>query len=431
MFDVLVIGGGLGGTIAALVARAAGARVALANRSWGATAMSTGALDLAYTPALSRAEQDARNLAEHVMDIAAHRRRHPYAVLGIEQAVPALRQGYGVLRDALEGTALQPPELDLQAENLLLPSSLGALIPAGSSLAPHVGADFAEQITGRWGVLGLSGYGPFNAQRIASALEADGRTFAGSVPELVGIEVQAEGSISSIGLARRLDDQAHADALARQVRAKATGFDGIIAPPLLGLDRHESVRRTLSDAAGAPVVEALAHMPSVPGIRLQRALDRAIDRAGISRVGEISEVQVAGGKIAAAVTRDALEIGAGAFVLATGRFVAGGIEWTDCCREALFGLPVVTEDGPMEEDTPHAVIRDTPMESHPLMTAGVQVDADLRPIREGSVAYENLFAAGVVIGGFASRYALCADGVALATGWLAGDAAAKRGSTEP
>jgi hypothetical protein len=86
----------------------------------------------------------------------------------------------------------------------------------------------------------------------------------------------------------------------------------------------------------------------------------------------------------------------------------------------LFGLPLVTELGPLEADSPHSVVRRAPVESHPLMTAGVQVNASMQVIRRGKLAHPNLFAAGMVIGGFASRYALCADGVALRSGHLAG-----------
>ncbi|MBI3179637.1 MAG: FAD-binding protein, partial [Deltaproteobacteria bacterium] len=101
-----------------------------------------------------------------------------------------------------------------------------------------------------------------------------------------------------------------------------------------------------------------------------------------------------------------------------------GVTWTDRCREALLGLPVATEEGLLEDESPHAIVRRTPMEWHPLMTAGIEVTRELRPLREGEVAHDNLYAAGMVIGGFASRYVLCADGVALATGWHAGCRAA-------
>ena len=229
---------------------------------------------------------------------------------------------------------------------------------------------------------------------------------------------------SPLQAARALDDGTAAEALARDVGEKARGFGLIIAPPMLGLERHAMVRRVLGEAAGAPVIETLAHTPSVPGVRLQRALDRAILAAGIDVLGEIALTRAHGNRVTCVVTSDQVEVKAGAFVLATGRFIAGGVSFSDRCRVALFDLPVVSEAGVVEVDSPDAVVRETPVESHPLMTAGVQVNDFLQPQREGRAAFENLFAAGMTIGGFASRYALCADGVAMSTGFLAGEAAA-------
>jgi anaerobic glycerol-3-phosphate dehydrogenase len=80
----------------------------------------------------------------------------------------------------------------------------------------------------------------------------------------------------------------------------------------------------------------------------------------------------------------------------------------------------------MEEGRPEAVVRRTTMDPHPLMAAGVQVNAACQPLRQGRVAFANLFAAGMVIGGFASRYALCADGIALATGAVAAQGALRQ-----
>ena len=426
MFDVLVIGSGLAGSVAALSAKRAGARVALASRSWGATAMSTGAIDIAYTPALSAREQTPRTLAEHVMDIIAHRKRHPYGVMGLERSLSGLRDGYGELRRVLAGTDLQIEELDFEAENLALPSSLGARLPAGTAFAPHRGIDFSSPVEGRWGVLCFLGDPSFDGRRVRAGVEHDARAFGGGA-SLTEVPVTVS-STTPMAMAARFDDQKVVDELARELRSKARGLDGIVAPPVLGLTRAGAVRRTLSEAVEAPVVEALAHMPSVPGIRLQRALDAAIDREGIERVGEVVAPMVAGDHLAGLVTRDQLEIRAGAVVLATGRFISGGVVWeggaTNPCREALLNLPVVSELGRMEDDTPHPVVRETPLESHPLMTAGVAFNESLQPLNEGRTAYTNLWAAGMVLGGFASRYVLCADGVALASGWHAGAAAA-------
>jgi glycerol-3-phosphate dehydrogenase subunit B len=426
MFDVLVIGGGMAGVVAALAAAKAGASVALARRSWGATALGTGAIDIAYAPALSHVDQMPRTVAEHVMDIAAHRHRHPFAVLGLEATILGLRRGFATLGAALAGSGLEPGALDLEADNRHLPSSLGAAMPAATAYAPHLGLDLTQALAGRWGVVELLGDISFDAQRVAAALTRDAIALSGAQPELVPLRARFDGSAGPMATAARLDDVRFQDELGRALAVVAKGCAGLVVPPVLGLERHQAARERVARAVGIPVVEALAHLPSVPGVRLQRALDAAVARAGIANVGDIERASHAAGHVDSLFTRDRLELRAGTYILATGRFIAGGVGFAARCQEALFGLPLVTEDGLLEEDHPGAVVRETPMESHPLMTAGVPVTADLEPVREGAPAFDNLFAAGMVLGGFASRYALCADGVALASGWLAAAAALRR-----
>lgn len=424
MFDLLVIGGGLAGATAALAAKRAGATVALASRSWGATAMSTGAIDIAFTPALSREYQSPRTVAEHVMDIIAHRTRHPYAVVGLERAITGIRDGYGLWRELFAGSDLELAPLDFEAENMGLPSSLGAVIPAAAAFPAHRGLDLSSPLAGTWGVVQLLGDPYFNAGRVKLGIAQDAEAHSGRAPSLVEIQLAVQAR-PPMAMAKALDDQKLADEVGEELRRKASGLSGLIVPPVFGLARSGEVREHLRGVMNARVVEALAHLPSVPGVRLQRQVERAIDAAGIAQVGEVVSTRVAGNAVCSLLTGDNLEITAGAYVLATGRFITGGVVWRDRCVEGLFGLPVVTEVGLMEDDSPHPVVRELPTESHPLMTAGVGVNENLQPMREGRVAYQNLFAAGNVLGGFASRYALCSDGVALATGWLAGKAAVK------
>jgi glycerol-3-phosphate dehydrogenase subunit B len=426
MFDVLVIGGGLAGTMAALSARRAGARVGLASRSWGATAMSTGALDVAYSPALAPGERTARTITEHVRDIMAHRSHHPYGVLGLERTLAGLRGGYELLAALLAETDLALTPLDLDGENAGHASALGAVLPAAAAFAAHRGLDLTKPVKGRWGVLAFPGDAAFDPSRVIAGVKHDARVLGGSEIELVPVPVETPAQPPLL-LAQTLDDDAAADGLAAEVEKRAQGLDGLIAPPVLGLRRSRAVRDKVAKAAGAPVVEALARLPSVPGVRLQRELERAVEKEGASRVGDVAQPLVEDGKLAGVVTRDNLTVRAGAVVLATGKFIAGGIVWRERCAEALFGLPVITDVGMLEDDSPLAVVRDTPVESHPLMTAGVLVNRRLQPLVEGQVAHQNLFAAGMVLGGFASRYALCADGVALATGFWAGREAAAEG----
>jgi glycerol-3-phosphate dehydrogenase subunit B len=425
MVDVLVIGSGMAGAMAALSAKALGASVGVASRSYGATALSTGGLDIAFNPALSPALQEPRTLAEHVMDLIAHRPQHPYNIMGLEMSLRGLRHGYEHLREALCLSGLAPKPLSLEDENQGLPSSLGTIIPAGAVLSPHRGIDFNQPVAGRWGVLEFLGEPFFDAGRVAQGLAVDAQALTGVTPELVPVRIGFAERMGPFGLAAVLDAPEGVDRLAATLKGKLDGFCGLLVPPVLGLDAASRSRQRLADQLAVPVIESLAHMPSVPGLRLQRALHAALESRGIESFGEITATRQNGTDLSAVVTRDSSRIAAGAFVLATGRYIAGGVVWDERrCREALFNLPVVSALGPIEAESPHSVVRDTPVESHPLLTAGVAIDGDLRPRKEGRVAFANLFAAGMVIGGFASRYALCADGVAIATGYEAGAAAA-------
>ena len=416
MFDVLVIGGGLAGATAALTARAAGASVALASRSWGATALSTGALDIGYAPAISPERAAPRTLRDNINDIIAHRPRHPYGMLGSEQAQKCILAGYAVLKQVLADGDLDIPDIDFGQENAFMASSLGTLLPAATAMAPHRG--FAAGQSGRWGILKLAGDAYLDADRVSRGVAHDAAARFGSAIDFVTIAATC-GSGQPLDVAHALDDENVAIDLAKQIKPRLQGCDGLLVPPVLGLNRHRQVRALLSEALGVPVVEALAHMPSVPGIRLQKALNSAVSKAGVHVVGPVKTPEVNGRLVNGFITQDNLAIHAGSVILATGRFIAGGLVWNDRCQEALLGLPVVTELGMLEAQQPQSVVRRTPVESHPLMTAGIKVNKQLRPVVEGRVAYDNVYAAGMIIGGFASRYTLCADGVALADG-LAG-----------
>lgn len=422
MADVVVVGAGLAGCLTALAARQQGAKVAVASRGYGATALSTGAIDIAYSPALSPVSQVPRTIAEHVMDIIAHRPHHPYGVLGLERSLSGIRTGHELLREHVSGTGLDPLPVTLDAENLGVASSLGAIVPAAATCAAHAGLDLYRANRGRWGIVQLVGDATFDARRVALGLAHDAGAVGGQTPTFEVLPVDFGGGASPLDIARRLDDQSELDVLAHALAPRCKSLDGLIVPPVFGLRAHETALARLRIKLALPVVEALAHIPSVPGLRLQLALDRALARAHIERVGSVVRAHVTDGRVDAVELAGGPRKSAGAFVLATGRFVSGGVRWgEDGCREAIFGLPVVTEEGPLEVDSPHAVVRETPMDSHPLMTAGVLCGPDLRPQREGSPAYDNLFAVGMSLGGFASRYALCADGVAMASAMAAAE----------
>src|SRR5207248_2299947 len=129
--------------------------------------------------------------------------------------------------------------------------------------------------------------------------------------------------------------------------------------------------------------EMLGAPPSVPGLRLQRAIEAALRNAGV-------QVQ-----IAVATEADLPE--AGAIVLATGRFIGGGIRSDAKLHETVFGLPVwAGARGSLPPLPGEELFAVKAAGRHAGLTAGVRVGPDLRVV--GGPGH--LFAAGSVIGGY-------------------------------
>jgi glycerol-3-phosphate dehydrogenase subunit B len=111
------------------------------------------------------------------------------------------------------------------------------------------------------------------------------------------------------------------------------------------------------------------------------------------------------------------KIEAKGFVLATGKFIGGGITDRPRFREGLFHLPVFDGQKEVKEKTAPGLTSSNFFSSQPFMKVGLRVNALLQPLdEEGEVAFTNVFAAGSVIGGFDAIRTHTGEGVAITTG---------------
>ena len=110
------------------------------------------------------------------------------------------------------------------------------------------------------------------------------------------------------------------------------------------------------------------------------------------------------------------------YVLATGGLVGKGIESErDEVYEPIFGCHIA------QPDDRYAWSEHDAFGDHEFARFGVQADAELRPTDAADdVAYENLRAAGSVLGGYDFAAEKSGSGVSIATGYAAGRSAAAR-----
>jgi len=210
-------------------------------------------------------------------------------------------------------------------------------------------------------------------------------------------------------------------ALAERVKPHLDGAERVGFPAVLGQDEASAVREDLADALGARVFEVPMGPPSLLGMRLADRLADALDDAGvrIETGNPVVGVTDDGGRVASVTverTHTRVPYAADQYVLATGGLVGKGIA---ADRERV-GEPVFGCHVPHPEDR-YDWSAAEPYGDHAFARFGVVVDGTARPLdAAGAVEYENLRAAGGVVGGADIAAEKSGSGVSLATGYAAG-----------
>jgi glycerol-3-phosphate dehydrogenase subunit B len=409
----------MAGAVAALSARAAspGARVALVRRSPGATALSSGAVDAAPdAEALPSDRFFARRAPlDAARRYAARHPEHPYAALGdrVEQ-----------LGVALEFAAQQLPLLAPPLPRARwLATAFGTVQPCALCQRTMIAGDLASG-EGPLAVVGLRGHLAFDARLVADGLA---RLASLGAPPVQAVELdlfmrEEEAQLRPHELARALERPGAAEQAGQLLRKAApAGTAAAIFPPILGLSPTSRVAARIQEAAGMPVAEVLGGVPSVPGIRLQAAIEAKLAEAAVELVsGSVAEASFPGQPVKVG---DRILV-APAWVLATGRFIGGGVSRRGAVVEPAVGLPVFAGAVPAGGRPTAALTAAGNWALQPLLAAGVRVDHLLRPLgAQGRPAHQRLFAAGSVIGGHEPAVDGTGLGSAILTGYLAGRSA--------
>ncbi|MBI3271159.1 MAG: FAD-dependent oxidoreductase [Planctomycetes bacterium] len=452
-FDVAVLGGGIAGATAALAARRAGASVIVIRKGIGATSLSSGAIDLVDT---LRPGGRCVPVVEAVRWLTEARPYHPLAQLAAGDAgrvVEAYTRAVELLREPLRlaGNATGSGPLLTAAGNWH---------PGGVYAAAH-GPGAMEGLDGaRFHVVALDLLPGVVPERLTAALD---RRFGAAAPAKSGEAASAAaappptpgptsasmpapraaapatcslGELMRLGaplnaspaiLATLFDDPAFAEAFAASCAERVRRFKPthVVFPPVLGLARSAENLALLEKALEARCFETLSAPPSLPGARLQAALDAALSRAGLVVIdgtatrGVRDTVHVHG-------PAGESELVARTFVLATGKYLGGGLARNGRVRETLFDLPVFVDGEPLPERTLERYLAHSPGARQPLLAAGVRVDGRLRPMdAAGRPVREGLFAAGAVLDGVDYGDDLGGTGLAMLTGFVAGENAAR------
>lgn len=408
--DVLIIGAGLSGLIAAAKTAESGKKVMLVAKGMGALGLTSGCIDLWGHDLDNPAQVCANPLAE-IAKLPAANPQHPY-----NRVQEVLEESLHFFQRLCQ-TNNNPYYTNGQG-NWLLPTALGTLRPtylAPSGMAlPDLGQ--LERIL----VVGFGELKDFYPQVLADNLRNTEKLSPSCVLDTALIQVGG-GERGPVNLAHRLEKPEVLSQVVTQLKPHLTPSTVMLFPPVLGERWNSKVAQQLSQALGCAVYEVTNIPPALPGQRLQQMLLQYIKKQGVEVVlgCTVTEARVMEGRcteITATGSGKVLTLLADTVILATGSFFGGGLEsrpgevW-----ESIFGLPVVYDTGKWSN-------RDfLAQEGQPFSKFGIEVNDRLQPVNhQGQLLVENLLVVGANLAHCNYPIEKCGSGIALATGYKAG-----------
>lgn len=421
MTRVVIVGSGISGCLAALSAKETdpGAEVTLVSTAPGRYRFESGAIGvLGYTP-------DSDGPVER--PLVAYRDLpddHPYRRLGND----CVRDGLEFFDDLMDDDVL--PYVSGRNRNALALTSTGGIQPVS-----RYPSGFASGL--------VSNQRPMRIVGLAEATHLDSELVADRLDEAAPYEVESTTIESPLdsqeqppfeAFARALDENRETEggvpareALADVVRPELDVEPRVGFPAMLGREEHDAVRRDLESLLQTEVFEIPVGEPSLPGLRLGDRLFELVEESGIDRLNaRISGYETSDDSIQSVVLDgegiESERFDGDAFVLATGGVAAGGLVGTgDDVVEPVFDCPIAVPDRTI------AWTDSDPLGDHPFASFGVAVTETLQPTdTTEEPLYENLLAAGTVLGGHNFVREHSRGGVAIVTGYEAGRRAVER-----
>lgn len=417
--DVLVVGGGLSGMTAALSAQKAGASVTVLAAGMGVLYLGSGCIDLmAYPGLMDRGANDSP--WDGIRDVRNSNSDHPYAKIKDKEIERSLdlfiksckKQNLTMVREA--------------KRNYLIPTSIGTARPTAIVPDTMIHGDLFDKspIT----ILGFEGYRDFYPEMVASRIKS---SFGIDVKTMIFDETNSpdHGVVNTVSLGRKFEDHKFCESVARFINRNADRDCRVGLPAVLGVFSAKIAHITLEALTERRIFEIPVLPPSLPGRRIHQALKREFLELGgqiisgcIARKSEVKDNKILALNYKAGEVFSK-RIDAKSFVLATGSFFSGGLVCgRKSVREPIFGLQVRN----VPETKKRFRMDFLDKRGHPISHAGIRINLNFSPCNEsGSPVYKNLFAAGDILGGFDSLAERSGGGVAISSGTVAGEAAAK------
>jgi glycerol-3-phosphate dehydrogenase subunit B len=405
-YDLIVIGMGLSGLMAAKTAVEAGQKVLLVGKGMGSLCLFSNTIDVLGSLPKSIKMKDS--LSQWIKDHPFH----PYSKVGVEKIEEALSSFL----------SLFPPPYSFQAidhMNCLLPTGAGTLRPTYLIPSTMVGGTSLDE--GNRLIVGFKGFKDFYAHYVADQLKCRGINL--QLPD------PSYQELTATALARLTEKKPFRENIGREIKKQLQGETRVGLPALLGVHDPTQVKEDLEEIIGAKVFEIPLLPPSIPGMRIFNRFKEWLTQKGVTFLlgYSVSKATTKGKKC------EGIEVfhppvttsySADRYILAAGRFIGGGLKADhEKIIEPIFNLPL--SQPPLREDWfRNSFFSDLP---HPIYQAGILTDSSFQSVNErGTLTLENVWVAGSILAHHQCIDEKSREGIEIATGYMAAKHALKK-----
>lgn len=395
-FDLIVIGIGLSGLIAAKTAVEMGKKVLIIGKGMGTVCLFSNTIDLlgSIPPSVSVFDGICQWIKEYP--------HHPYGKIDSEIIKESLRAFNSVF----------PSNYTFRNEddrNCLIPTPLGTFKPTYLIPPTMVSWNGGKEESL---IIGFRGLKDFYADLISRRIGCNGITL--SYPELISNEV------TQTQMARLFEKRDFREIVAKEIKKYLKKERYIGLPAVLGIDFPSDVKNDLERLIGIKIFEIPTLPPSIPGLRIFNYFKQWLIQKGATLLyGYKVTNSILKGKICEGIEvynppNKSLYM-ADRYILATGRFIGGGLQaQSNFISESLFNLPVSFTR--FQKDWFDSSF----FGRHPIHKAGITVNSNFQPISEkGEIIVENLWVCGTILSEHNYFDEKSKEGIEISTGYMA------------
>jgi len=387
-YEVVIIGGGMSGMMAAVALADMGKKVAVVSRGDPVCCLSTGCIDVLATG------------TDPLKGIGSLPENHPYRLVGESAVISSLELFRAVMAQE-GGRYIGDAHANRNIVTPLGTHKATCLVPETMEWAGFHSGEYIHLIS-------FSKMKDFYPNYIISNYRN------------AGCSVFDAGISTTTGIAKRFESRRFLDEFIAWLQGLDIPEGRIALPAVLGMHFAVDVCNEISVALGRKVFEIPTLPPSMPGLRLFGALKNALLKRGVNLYWgrEIYSVEKAADMVEAVTLAGAgrsTRVQGNAFILATGSFVSGGLYASmDAVRETVFDLPVYL---PGKRES--WFNDDFFAPGHAIEQSGICVDQSFRPVDS---EIDNLFVCGSIVAFSEVMKYGCGHGLAIATGVAAANA---------